>query len=63
MVDQDAALAHHLLETAIAHPIAVLPSDCSEHDLTLKVTPLEVRYDAVVPLPEPYPDGRRQSLQ
>ena len=62
MVDQDAGPTH-LPEIAMAHPIAAIPSDRPAHDLTLKVTPLEVRYDAAAPWPEPHPDGRRQSLQ
>src|SRR5271157_2288380 len=48
MVDRDAALAHHLLEITIAHPVAAIPPDRPEHYLTLKVTPLEVRHG---PLP------------
>jgi hypothetical protein len=30
MVDRDAALADHLLEIAIAHPIAAIPPDRPE---------------------------------
>ena len=63
MVDQDATLAHHLLEIAITHSVSAIPPDRPEHDLTLKVTPLEVRHDAVAPLLEPYPGGQHQSLQ
>src|SRR5271157_2925554 len=48
MVNRDAALAHHLLEITIAHPVAAIPPDRPEHDLTLKVAPLEVRHG---PLP------------
>src|SRR5208337_2679003 len=48
MVDRDAALAHHLLEITIAHPVAAIPPDRPEHDLTLEVAPLEVRHG---PLP------------
>ncbi len=48
MVDRDPALAHHLLEITIAHPIAAIPPDRPEHYLTLKVMPLEVRHG---PLP------------
>src|SRR5271165_1265039 len=48
MVDRDAALAHHLLEIMIAHPVAAIPPDRPEHYLTLKVAPLEVRHG---PLP------------
>ena len=42
VIDRDVALAHHLLKIAVAHPIAAIPSDRPEHDLTLKVTIFEV---------------------
>ena len=48
MVDRDAALAHHLLEITIAHPVAAIPPDRPEHDLSLEVAPLEIRHG---PLP------------
>ena len=31
MVDRDAALAQHLLEIAVAHPVAAIPTDSPEH--------------------------------
>jgi hypothetical protein len=40
--ERDAALSQHLLEVTVAHPIAAIPADRPEHDLTLEVTPLEV---------------------
>jgi hypothetical protein len=43
MIDRDAALAHHLLEIAVAHPVAAIPTDRPEHDLALEVASLEVR--------------------
>ena len=63
MVDQDAALAHHLPEIATAHSVSAIPTDRPAHDLTLKVTPFEVRHDAVDPSLEPYPDRQSKSLQ
>ena len=54
IVDRNAALAQRLLEIAIAHPVAAIPSDRPEHDLTLEVTPLEVRNDPL-PCKEPIP--------
>src|SRR5271165_4126790 len=59
MVDRDAALAHHLLEITIAHPVAAIPPDRPEHYLTLKVTPLEVRHG---PLPSLALDPSRRRM-
>jgi hypothetical protein len=59
MVDRGAALAHHLLEIPIADPVAAIPQDRPEHDLTLEVNaPLKVRYD-----PSPCPGSRPRRLQ
>jgi len=63
MVNRNAALAHHLLEIAIAHPVAAIPPDRPERDLTLEVAPLEVRHAQFPPSRRPHPDGQRRSLQ
>ena len=63
MVDHDATLAHHLLEIAIAHPIAAVPSDRPEHDLTLEVPPLEVRHGPGLSLGRGHLGGRQRGLQ
>ena len=49
MIDGDTALAHQLLEIAIAYAIAAVPTDRPEHDLTLTMPPLEVRNGPVSP--------------
>jgi hypothetical protein len=40
----DAALAHHLLEIAVAHSVAAIPAHRPEHDLAFKMASLEVRH-------------------
>ncbi len=55
MIDQDAALAHHLLEIAIAHPIAAIPPDRPEDDLTLEVTPVKSDIGLNSPSRKPIP--------
>src|SRR4051812_1680813 len=62
VVDRDAALAHHLLKVAIAHPVASVPAHCPEYDLALEVASLEVRHGSTLP-PRPHPAGPRQDLQ
>jgi len=48
VIDRHAAFGHHLLEIAIAiaiaYAVAAVPAHRPEHDLTLKVAPLEVRH-------------------
>jgi hypothetical protein len=55
MIDRDATFAQHLLEIAIAHSVAAIPSDRPEYDLTLKVTSLEVRHRPAPFRAEPIP--------
>src|SRR5215213_779156 len=62
VVDRDAALAHHLLKVAIAHPVAAVPARRPEYDLALEVASLEVRHGSTLP-PRPHPAGPRQDLQ
>src|SRR3954464_10785512 len=55
VVDRDAAFAHHLLEVAVAHPVATVPAQRPEHDLALEVASLEVRHGSTLP-PRPLRD-------
>src|SRR5271154_5423518 len=59
---RDAAFTHHLLEVAVAHPVATVPAHRPEHDLALEVASLEVRHGSTLP-PEPHPAGPPQGLQ
>jgi hypothetical protein len=56
MVNGNAALAHHLLEIAIAHPIAAIPPHRPEHDFALEVPTLEVRHAPLSRLALAYTD-------
>ena len=42
MIDGHAALAHHLLQIAIADAIAAVPMHRPKDDLAFKMTPLEI---------------------
>jgi hypothetical protein len=47
--DRDAAFAHHLLEVAVAHPVATVPAHRPEHDRALEGASLEVRHGSALP--------------
>src|SRR4051812_513504 len=62
VVDRDAAFAPHLLDVAVAHPVATVPAHRPEHDLAFEVASLEVRHGSTLPA-RPHPAGPRQGLQ
>ena len=60
VIDRDAALAHHLLEIAVAYPIAAILTHRSKYGLTLEVSSLEVRHGK--PAPSFVPDRAQQTI-
>jgi hypothetical protein len=62
-IDRHAAFGHHLLEIAIAYAVAAVPAHRPEHDLTLKVAPLEVRHGPAPSLAPAFHRGAPKALQ